>query len=141
MKIEGQCHCGNINYTFVWPGDETAIPVRACSCNFCIIHGGIYTSHREAELNANIQDEALLNRYRFGTETADFYICSKCGAVPFVTSEIDNHSYAVVNVNTFQNIDRSILQKAITDFEGETTENRLQRREQSWIPSVNISIS
>jgi hypothetical protein len=111
MKIKGQCHCENISYTFHWPGDEQSIPVRACSCSFCTMHGGVYTSHRYAELNARIQDEQWVNRYRFGTATADFYICSRCGAVPFVVSEIDGHTYAVVNVNTFNDVDRGIFVK------------------------------
>lgn len=138
MKIAGQCHCKNISYSFDWPGDENAIPVRACSCSFCTIHGGVYTSHPDAELKAEIQDDNLVSRYRFGTATADFYICARCGAVPFVVSEIDKHAYAVVNVNTFKDIDRSILQKAVTDFDGETTESRLARRQQNWIASVSI---
>ena len=101
--------------------------------------GGIYTSHRDAELKAKIQDDQLVNHYRFGTSTADFYICSRCGAVPFVVSAIDNHSYAVVNVNTFKNVDRSIFQKAVTDFDGESTESRLERRKRTWIPTVTIA--
>ena len=141
MKIQGQCHCGNISYTFHWPGDDQTIPVRACSCSFCTMHGGVYTSHREAALQAAIQNDELVNRYRFGTGTADFYICARCGAVPFVTSEIDSHLYAVVNVNTFQNVDRSIFQPAITHFDDETTESRLDRRERTWIPSVSIVTS
>ena len=138
IEIKGQCHCENITYTFHWPGDERSIPVRACSCSFCTMHGGVYTSHREGELHAKIQDDRLLNRYRFGTSTADFYICARCGVVPFVVSEINDHQYAVVNVNTFTNVDRAIFQKAVTDFDGETTENRLERRERTWIPSVAI---
>ena len=139
MKIGGQCHCGNIAYTFHWPDDEQTISVRACSCSFCMIHSGVYTSHRDAELNARIQNDQWVNRYRFGTSTADFYICSRCGAVPFVVSEIDSHLYAVVNVNTFKDVDRSIFQKVVTDFDGETTGDRLNRRKQNWIPSVTIA--
>lgn len=141
MKIEGKCHCGNIYYTFHWPGDGTSIPVRECSCSFCTMRGGIYTSHPQAELSATIRDGQLVSKYRFGTRTADFYVCSRCGAVPFVTSQIQGHLYAVVNVNTFEDIDRSILQRVSANFEGEDTENRLARRARTWIPTVSIATS
>lgn len=140
IEIEGGCHCGNISYRLRWPGDGSQIPVRACSCSFCIMHGGTYTSHREARLTAEVKQEGLLSRYRFGTGTADFFICRCCGAVPFVTSEIDDHLYAVVNVNTFRGIDRSVLQRAVADFDGEGTGDRLARRSRTWIPAVSVSI-
>ncbi len=138
MKIDGKCHCGNISYVFDWPGDGSKIPVRACSCTFCLKHGGTYTSHRDAKLSAVIRDQSLVSRYRFGTATAVFFVCSRCGAVPFITSEIDGRLYAVVNVNTFEGIDRSVFQRAVTNFDGEETKSRLDRRKRTWIPNVTI---
>jgi hypothetical protein len=41
-----------------------------------------------------------------------------------------------VNVNTFDNVDRSQLIETSTDFEGETTENRLARRRRNWTPEA-----
>ncbi len=81
MRIEGKCHCGNITYVLHWPGAGTKIPVRACSCSFSTKHGGTYTSHRDAELAAVVHDEALVSQYRFGTKTAEFYLCSRCGVL------------------------------------------------------------
>ncbi len=139
MRIEGKCHCGNITYVLHWPGAGTDIPVRACSCTFCTKHGGVYTSHHDAELAAMILDEDLVSRYRFGTETAEFYLCSRCGVVPFVTSAIEDNLYAVVNVNSFEGIDPSCFSRAVTDFDGETTESRFDRRKRNWIPTVTIA--
>ncbi len=139
MRIEGKCHCGNITYVLHWPGEGTKIPVRACSCSFCTKHGGTYTSHRDAELAAVVHDRALVSQYRFGTETAEFYLCSRCGVVPFVTSMIEDNLYAVVNVNSFEGIDPSCFSRAVADFDGETTESRLDRRKRNWIPSVTIT--
>jgi hypothetical protein len=139
MRIEGKCHCGNISYEFDIPGEAKDLPVRACSCTFCVKHGGAWTSHRQGKLAAVLRDAAKVSKYHFGTRTAEFYVCSNCGAVPFVTSEIDSHLYAVVNVNTFEGVDPASLAKAAADFEGETTDNRLARRKQRWIPTVNIA--
>jgi hypothetical protein len=138
MLIKGACHCANISFELDWPGEGGTIPVRACSCSFCTKHGGTYTSHREARLHVKIADRSLVSEYRFGTRTADFLVCSRCGAIPVITSEIDDHLYAVVNVNTFEGIDRSKLQRQVTDFDGENTESRLERRSRTWIPLVKV---
>ena len=139
MNIEGKCHCGNITYTLLWPGEGTSIPIRACGCTFCTKHGGTYTSHRDAELAAVVHDQALVTQYQFGTGTADFHVCRRCGVVPFVTSLIEDKLYAVVNVNSFEGIDPACFARAATDFDGETTASRLDRRKSNWIPSVTIT--
>jgi len=136
--ISGQCHCGNIAFQLQWPQAHEEIAVRACGCDFCVKHGGVYTSHPQAVLSARIGDPAAVNKYRFGTETADFHVCARCGAVPFVTSTIDDNLYAVVNVNTFENIQRDQLRQSASDFSGENTQERLARRQRNWIATVSI---
>lgn len=140
-RIEGRCHCGNIRYALDWPGDGTDIKARACGCTFCTKHGGSWTSHRDAALAADVLDPTLVSKYRFGTATAEFYVCARCGAVPFVTSVIDDRLYAVVNVNTFEGIAPSSLARAATSFDGEGTGERLERRKRNWIPTVRISVA
>ena len=136
MRIEGKCHCGNITYVLHWPGAGTEIPVRACSCSFCTKHGGTYTSHRDAELAAVVHDEALVSRYRFGTETAEFYLCCRCGVVPFVTSTIEDNLYAVVNVNSFARAGDFTQTPATMDYDAEDDTARNARRKANWTPVV-----
>ena len=114
------------------------LAVRACGCTFCTKHGGVYTSHPDARLNARIADRNSVNRYVFGTKTAEFYLCTRCGVVPFVTSTIENVEYAVVNVNTFENVDPSELDSSATNFDGEDIEARLGRRMRNWISQVTV---
>lgn len=137
--IDGACHCKNIHYALAWPGDIADIPVRECGCDFCQQHGGSWTSNPQANLNVTIHDESATSRYRFGTGTAEFHVCSNCGVVPFVTSEIDGSLYAVVNVRTFLNIDTEGLERSPANFDGEDTRARLDRRKRKWISSVGIT--
>lgn len=139
MQIAGGCHCGNLRYVLDWPHEDGAIAVRACGCTFCTKHGGSWTSHRDAALSAEVRDASLVAKYRFGTGTADFYVCARCGVVPFVTSIIDGRPYAVVNVNTFEGIDPGALPRRAASFDGEGTDERLERRRRHWIPNVRIS--
>jgi hypothetical protein len=139
MLINGKCHCGNIAFELEWEGDTAEIPARACGCSFCVKHGGVWTSNPNSRLSVAIRDISLVSKYAFGYRTATFHVCSRCGAVPVVTSEIANQLYAVVNVNVFENVDPSRLNRAAASFEGEDSESRLARRRRSWIADVRIA--
>jgi hypothetical protein len=138
MLIPGRCHCGNIAWTLLWEPDPVEIPARACTCSFCVKHGGVWTSNPAGRLAVRIADRALASRYRFGTKTADFHVCTRCGVVPVASCEIDGRRYAVVNVNTFENIERSLLKPGSASFDGEDTGDRLARRARYWIPDVRF---
>jgi len=138
MRIDGKCHCGNIALELEWEGDPPELPARACTCSFCVKHGGVWTSNPKARLAVAIGDASLVSKYTFGTRTAAFHICSRCGAVPLVTSEIANHLYAVVNVNVLENVDPSWLRRGAATFDGEDIESRLDRRKRNWIGDVRI---
>jgi hypothetical protein len=133
-QIRGSCHCENIRFTLVWPDLGPNIPVRACGCSFCAKHRAAWTSHPSGRFDLQIADESQVKRYQFGTKTADFLICTTCGVPPIVTCMIEGTRYAVFNVNTFDNVDRSQLDETVTNFERETTENRLARRRRNWTP-------
>jgi len=98
----------------------------------------VWTSHRGATLSVDIADASLVSRYAFGTGTATFHVCARCGAVPVVTSEIGGRIYAVVNVNVLEGVIDSWLVPAVATFDGEAVENRLARRERNWIPEVIV---
>ena len=138
MSIQGHCHCGNIRFELVWPESPAEIPVRECGCTYCQMHKGAWTSHPHAKVSLQVADHSLLSEYRFGTRTADFYVCSVCGVVPIVVSEIDESLYAVVNVNTFEDSPAFSFSHSNTDFDGEGTDDRLDRRKRNWIPEVDL---
>jgi hypothetical protein len=141
VLLNGKCHCGNIAFELEWEAEPLEIPARACGCSFCVKHGGVWTSNPNARLVVAIRDASLVSKYAFGTRTATFHVCSRCGAVPLVTSEIENHLYTVVNVNVFENVDQSRLHRAAASFEGEDIESRLARRKRNWIADVRIAES
>jgi hypothetical protein len=141
MIINGKCHCGNVAVELQWPGDPREIPARVCGCSFCVRHGNVWTSDPNARLAVVIRDGALVSRYAFGTQTATFHVCSRCGVVPVVSSEIANRVYAAVNVNVLADLDKAQLLRGKADFEGEDTESRLARRRRNWISDVRIQIA
>lgn len=138
MLISGGCHCGNISFALAWAPDPAEIPARACSCSFCAKHGGVWTSCPTGSLKVTVRDPSRVSKYAFGTRTAEFHVCSRCGIVPVVTSRIGNRLYAVVSVNTFENVDPALIRRASATFEGENQETRLARRRRNWIGDVEF---
>ena len=138
MLIRGSCHCRNVSFTLAWEPDPIEIPARACGCSFCTKHGGVWTSNPRGALRVMVEAPALVSRYSFGTQTAEFHICSRCGVVPVVTSRIDARLYAVVSVNAFEDVEPSLLRRSPASFDSENEASRLERRKRSWIANVEF---
>jgi hypothetical protein len=138
VLISGRCHCGNIAFALNWEPEPTEIPARACTFSFCVKHGGVWTSCPTGSLKVTVKDRSRVSKYAFGTETADFQVCTACGVVPLVTSRIDGRLYAVVNVNAFEGVDASLLRRMSTRFDSENEDVRLGRRKRSWIANVDF---
>ena len=139
MEIAGSCHCGNISFALTWPDESTEIPARACGCTYCRKHGAVWTSHPRATLKARVTEPGMVARYAFGTETASFLVCARCGVAPLVTSQIEGATYAVVNVHTFDNLDPARVRPQAASFDGEDVAGRLERRRRNWIADVVLS--
>ncbi|MDT8419604.1 MAG: hypothetical protein RQ754_04180 [Desulfuromonadales bacterium] len=141
-EISGRCHCGNIEFEFTSPLQKTELPIRTCDCSFCTRQGACYTSHPQGRLAVRIKDRAMLQTYRFGSESADAYICRRCGVYPFIASELDGTMYAVLNANSINglHIDRAIIPPA-QQFSDQTEEERKARWKRAWIGHVEITFS
>ena len=140
MLIRGSCHCGNISFTLDWQPEPAEIPARACTCSFCTRHGNVWTSCPAGSLEVRVRVESRVSRYEFETKTARFHVCGICGVVPVVTSRIDDHDYAVVNVNTFDNVNASLLRHSTISFDEESGVARLERRRRGWIADVDFKV-
>lgn len=138
MQIRGACHCGNIAFTLEWTPEPTGIAARACTCSFCVKHGGVWTSCPTGALAVTIGDASRVSRYAFGTRTAVFHICTACGVVPVVTCEIEGALYAVVNVNAFENVDAALFRVAPVTHDDADAAARLARRKRNWIADVRF---
>jgi hypothetical protein len=136
MLITGSCHCANIRFVLTWEPDPLEIPARACTCTFCVKHGGVWTASPGAALKVRVKDASRVSRYRFGTRTAEFHVCSQCGVVPVVTSRIEGRLYAVVSVKAFEGVAASLLRHTSASFDGEGEGDRLARRARNWIGNV-----
>ena len=138
-QLRGGCHCGNVTYTLHWPPDAELV-LRKCGCTFCTKQGAVYTAHRGAKLEVTVRGPDAVRRYQFETETAECNFCSRCGVYLFATSTIGGRQYATVNAMSLDGFVAPAEVK-VKNFEGETTQNRLGRRSDTWIADVRMTVS
>src|SRR5262245_54030042 len=89
-------------------------------------------------LTVSVKDRTRISGYAFGTKTAEFHVCTGCGVVPVVTSRIDDSLYAVVSVNTFENVDPALIRRSPSTSEVNNEQARLNRRQRNWIADVQF---
>lgn len=129
MIYSGACHCGVVRAEY-----ETDQPVRLRQdgCSFCAARGVKSASDPEGRV-ALIASEQL-TRYRFGHKTADFLICPTCGAYVATCMESPRGRVGVINVVGLNIAELKNLPATLTGLEGESSEERLQRRIARWTP-------
>jgi hypothetical protein len=78
----------------------------------------------------------LVERYRFGTGTAEFVICRRCGVYIGAIGETGAGTRAVINTNCLEERAAFTGQPSPVDHDGEATGDRLARRVANWTPAT-----
>ena len=136
MLHSGGCHCGNIGVQLRLSRPPEQMPLRSCSCGFCRSHGTRTVSDRDGRVEISASNWSLVERYRFGSRTADYLLCRRCGVYVGAVCETSSRLRAVVNVNCLDDRDAFTQQPAAPDYDGEATDARLGRRSSNWMPAV-----
>ena len=136
MEHQGGCHCGNIHLRLRLSRPPAASPLRACACSFCRAHATRTVADPAGEAEIWAEDWALVEPYRFGSGTADYLLCRRCGVYVAAVCETAAGTRAVVNVNAIADRAAFTQAPAVSDYEGETAAQRLARRAQKWMPAI-----
>jgi hypothetical protein len=132
----GGCHCGNLALNLRLSQTPEDTPLRACGCSFCRAHNTRTTSDPHGSVEVWAKDWSLVEPYRFGSGTAEFLICRRCGVYTGAVCDTAGGFRAVININCLDDRAAFIRQPAPTDHDGETTEQRLARRAANWTPAI-----
>jgi hypothetical protein len=132
----GGCHCGNIRTVLRLSRSPAESPLRACACAFCRAHATRTIADPAGFFELGAADWSLVERYRFGSRTADYIVCRRCGVYVAALCETAAGPRAVVNVNSLDARAAFTQTPAAPDYDGETTEARLARRAANWMPAV-----
>jgi hypothetical protein len=132
----GGCHCGNLQLMLHLSLAPADVGLRACGCTFCRAHGTRTTSDRNGSVEVRAQDWSLVEFYRFGTLTADYLLCRRCGVYIGAVGETTAGLRAVINTNCLDR--RAEFTGPVTpvDHDGEATADRLARRAANWTPAA-----
>jgi diamine N-acetyltransferase len=136
--FEGSCHCGAIGFTFRTLSSPDSWRVRACQCRFCRRHGARTTADPNGNVSFRVSDDSQVQRYRFALGTADFLLCRECGVYIAAVLTSPRGQFSTVNVNTISGL-RNVADAAATSYDGESSDQRQQRRQCQWTPVVNAA--
>jgi hypothetical protein len=133
MIYRGSCHCGAVSAEY-----QTAAPVRLRhdGCGFCSSRGVKSASDPNGRLA--VVSQRKLIRYRFGHKTADFLICPDCGTY-VATQMVGPHGpVGVINVAGLAIPELKNEPATLASLEGESVEERVQRRLSRWTPMTLV---
>ncbi|MBV9862972.1 MAG: aldehyde-activating protein [Alphaproteobacteria bacterium] len=135
MEHSGGCHCGNMIVRLRLAQSPQDSPLRACGCRFCRAHSTRTVADQDGLFELWAADWLLVEPYRFGSRTAEYLVCRRCGVYVAAVGETAAGLRAVVNVNSLD--DRAAFTRVpiAMDYEGETEAMRLARRAVNWMPA------
>jgi hypothetical protein len=136
MDHSGGCHCGNIHVRLRLSKSPQQTPLRACACSFCRAHMTRTVADRAGHFTLSAGDWSLVEPYRFGSRTADYMVCRRCGVYVAAICETAAGPRAVVNINCLADRAAFTQQPTATNYDGETEATRLSRRTTHWMPAT-----
>ena len=136
MLHSGGCHCDNIGVQLRLSRSPEQMPLRSCSCAFCRSHGTRTVSDRDGLAEITAADWSMVERYRFGSRTADYLLCRRCGVYVGAVCETSSGVRAVVNVNCLDDRANFTQTPSAPDYDGEAIDARLDRRATNWMPAT-----
>ena len=136
MEHRGGCHCGNLRLTFRLVQPPQQVRLRACGCSFCRAHATRTTSDPLGSVEIWAADWSLVEPYRFGSGTAEFLICRRCGVYIGAVCDTAAGIRAVINTNCLEDRASFTGIAASIDHNGEVLADRLARRAATWTPAV-----
>ena len=131
MIHHGSCHYGNILVEFQTAIAPSAMPLRACACSFCRLHGARTATDPNGRVTLTFREEDA-SRYLFGLRTSEFIVCRRCGV--YVAAVMDGLS--TINVNGLDDSHHFTQPATSLDDGGESMDQRIARRRASWTPTV-----
>ena len=136
MEHSGGCHCGNLRVKLRLSKAPQETPLRSCACSFCRAHATRTVSDPAGLFEVWSRDWPRVEKYQFGSRTADYLVCRSCGVYIGAVCETTAGVRAVVNTNCLDDRSAFAQEPVRPDYDGETTEDRLARRATNWMPAV-----
>jgi hypothetical protein len=136
MEHQGGCHCSNLRVQVRLTKPAAEMPIRSCACSFCRAHGTRTVSDPGGQADVWAGDWSLVERYRFGSRTADYLLCRRCGVYVGAVCDTPAGRRSVINTRCLGDGAAFVREAVHPDYDGEAVEARLARRAANWTPTV-----
>ena len=136
MIHEDGCHCRNLRLILRLSRLPQEVRLRACGCSFCRAHATRTTSDSLGAVEIWADDWDLVEPYRFGSRSADFLVCRRCGVYTGAICTTEAGAWAVINTNSLA--DQALFTGPVgpVDHAGEASKDRIARRIANWTPAI-----
>jgi hypothetical protein len=128
----GGCHCGALRVRFEPTCAPEDVELRRCECSFCRKHGATTATDPQGLLELTILDVDEAVRYRFGTRTADYLLCGRCGVYVAAVMAAEAGAVATLNVDVLDARDAFTRTPRSVSYEDESAHERRLRRAEHW---------
>ena len=135
-----RCHCGALTARYRTAKTPSEWSIRACQCSFCRAHGALSTSDPEGTLQFSCSAPESVQRYRFGTGSADFLVCRECGVYLGAQTMREGRRFGILNTRTLDPIPEALPEAAPMSYTNEASEARYARRQARWTPLAGDSV-
>ena len=136
-KHSGKCHCGILKVTFETEKSADKLFYRQCQCSYCTPVNALYCTDSDGFVEIN--SSADVGEYSFALRTAKFLFCKACGCYLCAIQKNDQGIKAVVNARFFPTLLAGANNIRSMNFDGETVEQRTDRRNKHWTPAKVVS--
>ena len=131
----GGCHCGMLRWNLESTLCVTNFTPRACDCDFCTRHHAAWISDPKGTLTLHVLQTGVLQRYRQGSEQAEFIICRDCGVlVAVVATDTRGTLLGAVNRNAFDHREAFPAEEIVSP-QRLSPEQKLARWSEAWTPT------
>jgi hypothetical protein len=131
----GSCHCSKLRWNLETELSITNLTPRACDCDFCTRHRAVWISDLQGKLTLHVLQAGVLQRYRQGSEQAEFIICRVCGVlVAVVATDTCGNLLGAVNRNAFDHRE-AFPAEAVVSPQRLSPEQKLARWSEVWTPT------
>jgi len=83
MKYSGNCHCGNVNFSF--EHHEVITSGLRCNCSICKRKGALMSDFviPPESFHIELKNQDNLGLYEFDNKVGHHFFCKECGIYPF----------------------------------------------------------
>ena len=135
QSYKGGCHCGALRWRFDSTKSLETLSPRACDCDFCTRHRAAWVSDALGHLQLHARSD-LLQRYRQGSNQAEFLLCRECGVlVAVIARREDGRLIGAANRNAFDARDGLVGETPVSP-RLLAADVKLARWSELWMPVV-----